>query len=72
MLDPLSLNVVTDTDNAPYVIEGHGDSAVRLHFESEQSKAEYLEMEMHRSDVIHGLREVYDAMLDCADTNVVN
>jgi len=72
MIDPLSLNVVTDTDNAPYVIEGQGESAVRIHFESEQNRADYLEMEMHGSDVIHGLKEVYDIKLDCADTSTFN
>ena len=72
MLDPLSLNVVTDIDNAPYVIEGHGENAVKIHFESEQTRAEYLEMEMHGSDIIYGLKEVYDAMLDSADTSTIN
>lgn len=33
-LDPISMNEVTDLDNAPYVIEGEGDNALKIYFES--------------------------------------
>ena len=34
-LDPMTLNDVADVNNAPYVIEGEGDKAIKLYFESE-------------------------------------
>ncbi len=43
--DPISGNDVVDVDNAPYVIEGNGDDALKIYFESEENKASYLEIE---------------------------
>ena len=43
--DPISGNDVVDLDNAPYVIEGNGDDALKIYFESEENKASYLEIE---------------------------
>ena len=39
-LDPITLNDVTDLENAPYVVEG--DGALKIYFESEKNKQEYL------------------------------
>jgi len=33
---------VTNLDNAPFVVEGGSDNALKIHFESEQSGQEYL------------------------------
>ncbi len=43
--DPISGNDVKDVDNAPYFIEGKGDDALKIYFESEENKANYLEVE---------------------------
>ncbi len=43
--DPISGNDVVDLDNAPYVVEGTGDDALKIYFESEENKASYLEIE---------------------------
>ena len=43
--DPITGNDVVDVDNAPYVIEGSGDDALKIYFESEENKASYLEIE---------------------------
>lgn len=40
--DPRTLHDVADTDNAPYLIEVQGSDAVKIYFESEESRAEYL------------------------------
>jgi hypothetical protein len=71
-LDPMSLNDVQDIDNAPYVIDGDGDNAIKIYFESEQSKTEYLELEMHSADGTSGLKGIYDAMADNPDTGSIN
>ena len=43
--DPISGNDVTGLENAPYVIEGSGEDALKIYFESEENKASYLEIE---------------------------
>ena len=71
-LDPMTLNDVVDTNNAPFVIEGEGEHAIKIFFETEQNKQEYLDMEMHGSDNIGGLKGIYDAMADNPDTGSIN
>ena len=48
--DPMTGNDVTDLETAPYVIEGTGDSALKIYFESEESKRDYLEVETKGPD----------------------
>ena len=73
-LDPMTLNDVTDLDNAPYVIEGEGQGAIKIYFESEENKNEYLEMEMHGSDGSGGsaLKKIFEEMADNPDTGPIN
>ena len=40
--DPITGNDVTDPADAPYVTEGRGENALRIYFESEHSRQEYL------------------------------
>jgi hypothetical protein len=71
-LDPITLNDVTDPENAPYVIEGEGDSALRIYFESEENKQEYLNTPVHGSDDMSGLKNIYDDMADNPNTGSIN
>ena len=71
-LDPISLNDVTDTENAPYVIEGTGDSALKIYFECEANRQEYPAIPMHSSDGMSGLGKIYDEMADNPDTGSIN
>lgn len=41
--DPMTGNDVTDLANAPFLIEGEGAQGLKIYFESEVSKQEYLE-----------------------------
>ena len=43
-LDPMSLNDVTDLENSPYIIEGEGDAAMKIYFESDKNRDDYLNM----------------------------
>ena len=43
--DPIFGNDVTDTENTPFVVEGSGNQALQIYFESEANKAIYLEIE---------------------------
>jgi len=71
-LDPITLNDVTDLENAPYVIEGEGNGALRIYFESEANKQEYLNTELHGSDDMSGLKNIYDDMAENPNTGSIN
>jgi hypothetical protein len=71
-LDPISLKDVTDIENAPYEIEGEGDSALKIYFESEENRQKYLSIEVHGSDGTSGLKKIYDDMADNPDTGSIN
>jgi len=71
-LDPISLEDVTDLDQAPYVVEGAGDSAIKIYFQSEDNRREYLEMEMHGADNSPGLKQLFDAVADNPITGTIN
>jgi hypothetical protein len=42
--DPISLHDVKDIKHAPHVIEGEGDTAIDIYFESEENKQAYLDI----------------------------
>jgi hypothetical protein len=72
-LDPISLNDVTDTENAPCLIEGEGDNALRIYFESEANKQAYLDTTLHGSDGIgKAASHIYDDMADNPNTGSIN
>lgn len=73
-LDPITLNDVTDLDNAPYVIDGQGDGAIKIYFESEENKREYLDMPMHGADGSGSaaMSKIFDEMADNPDTGSIN
>jgi YHS domain-containing protein len=71
-LDPISLNDVEDIENAPYIIEGEGANALKIYFESEQNKQEYLDTPLHGSDDMAGLKKIYDDMADNPNTGSIN
>ena len=71
-LDPITLNDVTDLENAPCVTEGEGDGALRIYFESEENKQAYLNTDVHGSDDMSGLKNIYDNMADNPNTGSIN
>ena len=71
-LDPISMKDVTDLENAPYVIEGEGQNALKIYFESEKNKQEYLDIPLHGSDDMSGLKKIYDDMADNPNTGSIN
>lgn len=70
--DPISLNDVTDLDNAPFVIEGSGSGAMKIYFESEANRQQYLAMEMHGSLNSSGLKRIFDDIADSPITGSIN
>ena len=72
-LDPITLNDVTDLDNAPYLIEGQGDGAIKIYFESEQNRQAYLDTPLHGSDGgTAALNGIYDGIADNPTTGTIN
>jgi YHS domain-containing protein len=43
--DPISGKDVNELENAPFVIEGSGEDALKIYFESQEHKANYLDIE---------------------------
>ena len=70
--DPMTLNDVTDLDAAPCLIEGRGSGQVKIYFESEANKREYLEITPHRGENSSGLKKIFDEMADNPDTGSIN
>lgn len=70
--DPITLNDVTDLDNAPYIIEGSGRSAMKIYFESEANRQEYLATEIHGSVNSSGLKRIFDDIADSPITGSIN
>ncbi|HSH06073.1 MAG TPA: hypothetical protein VLA41_00315 [Burkholderiales bacterium] len=46
LTDPISGRDVRNITLAPFVIEGRGDGAIKIYFESERNKAEYQGVEL--------------------------
>jgi hypothetical protein len=51
LTDPISGNDVRNITTAPFVIEGRGENAIKIYFESERNKAEYQCVELDCADV---------------------
>lgn len=70
--DPITLNDVQDLSNAPFVVEGQDDKAVKIYFESESNRDEYLGMESHEGVNSSGLKKIFDEMAENPDTGSIN
>jgi hypothetical protein len=44
--DPISGKDVVDLSRAPYIVEGTGEGALKIYFESEETKRAYLDIEL--------------------------
>ncbi len=45
-MDPITLHDVPDPAHHPFVVEGKGDNALKIYFESEQTRRAYIELEV--------------------------
>ena len=70
--DPITLNDVTNLADAPFVVEGQGAGLVKIYFESEANKREYLDTESHAGVRSAGLKKIFDEMADNPDTGSIN
>jgi len=70
--DPITLNDVQDLVNAPFVVEGQDDKSVKIYFESESNRDEYLGMETHEGVNSSGLKKIFDEMAENPDTGSIN
>ena len=44
--DPITMRDVPDPTHHPFVVEGEGDNALKIYFESEETKQAYEELEV--------------------------
>lgn len=70
--DPITLNDVTNLEQAPFVVEGQGSGMVKIYFESEANKQEYLATEVHSGVQSAGLKKIFDDMADNPNTGSIN
>lgn len=70
--DPITLNDVSNLAEAPYIIEGQGSGQVKIYFESEANKQEYLGTETHSGVSGPGLKRIFDEMADNPNTGSIN
>jgi hypothetical protein len=70
--DPISLNDVIDISTAPFLIEGRDENVVKIYFESEANRDEYLGMEIHEGVNSGGLKKIFDEMAENPDTGSIN
>jgi hypothetical protein len=70
--DPISLNDVTDLAHAPYLIEGEGSGLMKIYFESEANRQEYLDTPMHGGVQSAGLKAIFDDIADSPITGSIN
>ncbi len=70
--DPITLNDVNDLSQAPFVIEGTGSGEMKIYFESEANKAEYLGTEMHAGVQSAALSKIFSEMAENPDTGSIN
>ncbi len=68
--DPISMQDVTDIENAPFVIEGEGPNAIKIYFQSEANKAEYLEIPLHGANAT--VSAAYAKVADSEITGTIN
>jgi hypothetical protein len=69
-VDPISMKDVIDPDNAPFVIEGEGPSALKIYFENEANRQEYLEIPLHTCNPT--LSAAYAKVADSDITGTIN
>ncbi|MDB4575522.1 hypothetical protein N9112_01030 [bacterium] len=67
-LDPISMNDVTDIETAPYVIDGD----LKIYFESEENKCEYMDIPLHGAMNSQALNKVFDDASDSPITGSIN
>ena len=70
--DPMTGNEVTETDSAPFIIEGKGDDALKIYFESEASRQEYLDFSAENDTTDAGIIDAYNQLRDNETTGTVN
>ena len=56
--DPITGNDVKDLEHAPFVVEGSGPNALKIYFETEDSKMAYLAIDLEQPD--EGLVNTYN------------
>jgi hypothetical protein len=71
-LDPITLEDVTDLEFAPFLIEGEGEHAIKIYFQTEENRRSYLEMEVHGSANSAGLRKIFDDAAESPITGTIN
>lgn len=71
-IDPISLCDVTDLEHSPFVMEGSCNSVMKIYFETEANKQEYLGTEIHGRLKSCNLNRIFNEMADNSNTRSIN
>lgn len=52
--DPMTLNDVPSPEKHPTVLEGDSENGLRIYFESEETRREYMELTAHDPLILEG------------------
>ena len=52
--DPMTLNDVTSLSQHPSLFEGDAENGLEIHFESEQTRRDYINLKPHDPKVLEG------------------
>jgi hypothetical protein len=71
-LNPVTVCDVSDLEHAPFDIEGIGSGEMKIYFESEANRQEYLGIEIHGRLNSDNLNRIFDEMADNPNTGSIN
>ena len=60
------------SEEASFVVEGEGNNAIKINFQSEDNKREYLALEVHGSNNSAGLKKIFDDAAASPITGTIN
>ena len=67
-LDQMSMNDVTELDNAPFIIDGD----LKIHFESEENKLEIMDIPVHGAENSEALDKIFSDAAESSITGSIN
>ena len=67
-LDPISMNDIIDLENSPFVVDGD----LKIYFETEANKNEYLDIPMHGTENSSALDKIFNEAAASSITGSIN
>lgn len=69
---PVTGNEVTGTEKAPFVVEGEGEDALKIYFETEASRQDYLDFSAKSASTDESIIDAYNRLRENETTGTIN